>query len=102
MTELRQIAAQGRELAPYAVELRRHLHRHPEPTAREFETVKFICGQLSELGIPYHSIPDGGVLAEIRGTGSEDPSAPHVLLRADCDALTMEESETGPGNNLIF
>lgn len=97
MTELKQIAAQGRELAPYAVELRRHLHRHPEPTSREFETVKFICAQLSKLGIPYHNIPDGGILAEIRSAGLEDASAPHVLLRADCDALTMEESETVAG-----
>ena len=97
MIQLKQIAAQGRELAPYAVELRRHFHRHPEPTSREFETVKFICGQLSELGIPYHRIPDGGILAEIKCADWEDASAPHVLLRADCDALTMEESETVAG-----
>lgn len=97
MIELKEIAAQGRALAPYAVELRRHLHRHPEPTSREFETVSFICGQLAKLGIVYHKIPDGGILAEIKGSGPGDGLAPHVLLRADCDALTMEESESVAG-----
>lgn len=97
MAQMEQIAARSRELAPYAVELRRHFHRHPEPTSREFETINFICSQLSELGIPYHKIPDGGILAEINGTGPQNAQAPHVLLRADCDALTMEESETVAG-----
>ena len=82
------------ETAPYAKELRRHFHRHPEPTSKEFETIRYICAQLDTLGIPYVSIPDGGVLAEIRGSAEtpEDSPAPHVLLRADCDALSMDEN----------
>ena len=82
---------------PYAVEQRRFFHRHPEPTSKEFETIKHICDELDKMGISYVNIPDGGILAEINGkeasekeTGGE--KLPHVLLRADCDALTMEEN----------
>ena len=82
---------------PYAIEMRRHFHRHPEPTSREFETIQFICDQLAEMGIPFVNIPDGGVLATIEGKGGDEPSAPHVLLRADCDALTMDENPENDG-----
>lgn len=81
------------EVFSYVVEQRRYLHRHPEPTSKEFETIRHICGQLDEMGISYVNIPDGGVLAQITGTGqAAGEIPPHVLLRADCDALTMSEN----------
>ncbi len=97
--KIEEILKRSGEMLDYAVEMRRHFHRHPEPTSREFETIRFLCGQLDQMGIPYVNIPDGGILAEIRGgnrgTGGTEP---HVLLRADCDALTMEENpENGRG-----
>lgn len=96
---IEEIVRRSGEILDYAVEMRRHFHRHPEPTSREFETVRFLCGQLDRMGISYVNIPDGGILAEIPGKRPEDSeTAPHVLLRADCDALTMEESpENGRG-----
>ena len=86
------ISLLSHDAASYAVELRRHFHRHPEPTSREFDTIRYIRDALDGMHIQYTNIPDGGVLAEISGTGSSaPPDAPYVLLRADCDALTMQE-----------
>lgn len=80
-------ASSQRELA-YAREIRRHLHRHPEPSGYEFETVRYIRTHLEKLGISYVNIPDGGILACI----DSGRSGKAVLLRADCDALRMQEA----------
>ena len=56
--ELRQKASwidagvHGGEILDYAVEMRRHFHRHPEPTSREFETIRFLCDQLDRKRLP--------------------------------------------------
>ena len=69
---IEEIVRRSGEILDYAVEMRRHFHRHPEPTSREFETVRFLCGQLDRMGISYVNIPDGGILAEIPGKRPED------------------------------
>ena len=95
MIAINDITTLSKEAAPYAVTMRRHFHLHPEPTSREFQTIAFLCKQLEEMEIPYVKIPDGGILATVWQGAPEDPC---VLLRADCDALTMEESpERGSG-----
>lgn len=86
------IISASREILPYAIEKRRYFHCHPEPTSREFQTIHQICNELEQLGIEYVNIRDGGVLGWIDGTAGAENDAPHVLLRADCDALTMTEN----------
>ena len=86
------IKALAQKTFPYAVELRRYFHKHPEATSKEFNTIKSICTELTKLGIPYAVIPDGGILATIEGEAPAMAKDPHVLLRADCDALTMNEN----------
>lgn len=81
------ILEESRREYPYAVEIRRHLHENPEPSGVEFETVAYITAQLRKLNIPFVSIPDGGILATV---DSGKPGKT-VLLRADCDALRMQE-----------
>ncbi len=79
---------EARELYPYTKTVRRLLHENPELTSREFKTVAFIRKELEKEEIPYENIPDGGVLAWLDGTKSGQT----VLLRADCDALPIQES----------
>lgn len=74
----------------YAARMRKHFHLHPELSGREFETVGAIAAELDAIGVPYEVIPDGGILGWIE-TGSDD--GPCVLLRADCDALPVQEAE---------
>ncbi|HEV2530034.1 MAG TPA: amidohydrolase [Thermomicrobiales bacterium] len=81
------------EILPGVVADRRHLHEHPELGMQEVETSKFVAARLAQLGVEdiRTGIANYGVTGLIRGTGS-GPNADRVLmLRADMDALPIEE-----------
>lgn len=70
---------------------RRHLHMHPEPSFKEFETMEFVCGVLAEYGISFQKgVAQTGVIAVIRAD-HHDLSQPCLALRADLDALPIHE-----------
>lgn len=70
------------------VKIRRHIHENPEVGYKEYETADYICEILDQAGIHYkRNIAITGILAEIKG----EKDGPTVLLRADMDALNMEE-----------
>lgn len=77
-------------------EWRRHLHAHPELGFDCFETAAFVEARLKEFGITeiHTGIAKTGVVALIRGQGGEQGDGPVIGLRADMDALPMQE-ETG-------
>lgn len=77
-------------LFPELVTIRHTLHQHPEKGTQEFETDRIITGCLDAWGIPYRMIADTGILASLTGEGS-DPVGNTVGLRADIDALPIEE-----------
>ncbi len=69
------------------IELRRHLHAHPELSGQEHQTAALIAGELRDLGWQVQEgIGRTGVLAELGPS-----SAPLVGLRVDMDALPVEE-----------
>lgn len=80
----------AKALEEYMVTMRRHFHQHPEKSMEERETTAFIMAQLNEMGIPHRKLNPSGVVAEIPG-GRPGKT---VALRADMDALTIQE-ETG-------
>ncbi|MFM7288906.1 MAG: M20 family metallopeptidase, partial [Bacteroidota bacterium] len=72
---------------------RRHLHQHPELSFEERETSQFVIRRLQDLDIPYREGVGGyGVLAQIAGVGP----GPTVALRADMDALPIQEANRVP------
>ena len=75
----------------WAVNMRRALHRIPEPGFEEFKTQKLICETLDALGIPY-TTQRTWIIAEIRGA---HPGRV-VGLRADIDALPVTEPADCP------
>ncbi len=82
------------EILPGLIADRRHLHEHPELGMQEVETAKFVAGRLRHLGLEdiRTGIANTGVTALIRGTNSDGPGAGKVvMLRADMDALPIEE-----------
>ena len=82
------------EILPGMVADRRHLHEHPELGMQEVETARFVAGRLHQLGLDdiRTGIANTGVTALIRGTNPDGPGAGKVvMLRADMDALPIEE-----------
>lgn len=80
-----------RRVAPEAIALRHELHRHPEIRFEEEWTSGRIARWLDESGVEYTRGHAGGtgIVARIAGGSGRE-----ILLRADIDALEIQE-ETG-------
>jgi len=70
------------------VAVRRHLHRNPELSFAEYETSAFVKRELDKIGIPHTDMAGTGVVGLIEG---EKPSDRVIALRADMDALPIQE-----------
>ncbi|MDR0880136.1 MAG: amidohydrolase [Clostridioides sp.] len=81
------------EGADEVIALRRHFHSHPEASLKEFETIKRIKEELSALDIAYVSVGETGALATITGKAGTGKT---VLLRADIDALELQDATDKP------
>ena len=89
MASLEQkILALSDENFDYMVNSRRHLHKNPEISFREFDTTDFILNELKTMGIETRRPMETGCLGIIEGEDSSDV----IALRADIDALPMEEA----------
>lgn len=82
----------AKEIHPETIQLRRHLHTHPELSFQEHNTAAFIKKQLDGMDIPWASVANTGVLAMIKGLPSDEV----VALRADIDALPIQEMNKVP------
>jgi len=85
---LQKIKTLAKQNATLLIELRHHLHAHPELSFKEFETSRFIAGKLSEWNINYKIIAETGVVVLLEG---KNPSKRIIALRADMDALPILE-----------
>lgn len=84
---IKQKAAEGRK---EVIAWRRHLHQHPELSQEEHATMAFVAERLREMGLePRTGIGGTGCMAVLRG--DVDPDGYCVALRADYDALPIEE-----------
>ncbi|MER2208124.1 MAG: amidohydrolase, partial [Rhodococcus sp. (in: high G+C Gram-positive bacteria)] len=77
---------------------RRHIHANPELARREYATTEFVATRLTAAGLSPKILPGGtGLTCDI------GPDGPRIALRADMDALPMQEatgatySSTVPG-----
>src|SRR4051812_48784696 len=87
MPILPRIAAYTEEL----VATRRDIHAHPEIGFEEERTSELVTNKLSSWGIEVHrGIGRTGVVGVLKG----EPGSRRIALRADMDALPMQE-ETG-------
>jgi amidohydrolase len=78
----------------YEIELRRYFHQRPELSMEEFETAAKIVTELTMMGIPNRRVGKTGVLGIVTGTGTGDKNA--VILRADIDALRIQDEKDAP------
>ncbi len=73
--------------------LRRDIHAHPELCFQEERTADLVAARLTEWGIPVHrGLGRTGVVGIVKG--GDSPRA--IGLRADMDALPMQEINTFP------
>ncbi|WP_312190601.1 M20 family metallopeptidase [Sphingobacterium sp.] len=86
---LKELNAKIAAVFPKIVSIRRHIHQHPELSFQEYETSAYIQQQLRELGIPFEVVAQTGVVAVL--TGQKSASDDIVVLRADIDALPIDE-----------
>lgn len=71
------------------LEIRRHLHMHPELSFQEINTSAYVAKILTSLGIPHKTgVVKTGIVAWIEG---KNPSKKTIMLRADLDALPITE-----------
>ncbi|MDX8352119.1 M20 aminoacylase family protein [Cognatiyoonia sp. IB215182] len=80
-------------IADFATDMtawRQHLHAHPELRFECFETAAFVVNQLRDFGVDeiHEGIATSGVVAIIEGCAA----GPTIGLRADMDALPIEET----------
>lgn len=91
MVRAGDLRAAAEALKPQLVAWRRLLHQYPELSFEERETAALVAGVLHELGLKIRSgIGGTGVVGVLAGAGE----GPGVALRADMDALPLQE-DTG-------
>jgi amidohydrolase len=83
----------AKKYAPEFIEIRHHLHAHPELSYQEFETSKFVQNKLKELEIPFEVKATTGIVGLIKG---KNPEKRIIALRADMDALPIKEENDIP------
>lgn len=77
------------------IDIRRHIHANPELSFEEFETSKYIQQKLTEYGVSFKAgYVNTGIVAHIEGN---NPSKKVIALRADIDALPIQEE-----NDVIY
>lgn len=90
---LQQIKDLSAKYAADAVAIRSHLHAHPELSYQEFETSAFVQSKLQEMGIAFEVMATTGIVAIIQG---KNPGNRVIALRADMDALPIQEANNVP------
>jgi len=86
------IAKQVAEYADEVIELRRDFHRHPELGLEEQRTSEKVASYLNQCGLDVCRMNQTGVVGLLRG----DRPGPTLLLRADMDALPIQEENDVP------
>ncbi|HLT82450.1 MAG TPA: M20 family metallopeptidase [Cyclobacteriaceae bacterium] len=76
------------------VSIRRHIHANPELSYEEHNTARYVAAQLRAFGIePVEGVATTGLIAEIKG---KNPEKKTIALRADMDALPINEASEVP------
>jgi len=89
---IHRIKALAKHIADEVISIRRHIHQYPELSFQEIETSAFVCSVLDKHHIKYtKGIVKTGIVALIEG---KNPTKKTILLRADLDALPIEEKNT--------
>ncbi len=88
-----KIKALAEKYAPDTIAIRRYLHAHPELSYQEHATSAFVQNKLKEMGIDFEVMATTGMRAILQG---KNPDKSVIALRADMDALPIQEENDTP------
>ena len=78
------------------IDLRRDLHAHPEPAYAEHRTTRLVADRLTAAGLRPVLLPEStGLYADI------GPGGPRVAVRADLDALPLDDEKSVPYRSTV-
>jgi amidohydrolase len=77
------------------IDLRRDLHAHPELSWEETRTTDLVSHHLDQIGWQVTRVGDSGLVADLGDSG------PLVALRADLDALPIDDTTTDPWRSQV-
>ena len=105
MPSIADVRARVAAVLPELIALRRDLHAHPELGYAEHRTSAVVRDRLDALDVPYRAGLAGGtgVAAFLPATTADGALRPPIALRADMDALPIDEAtgvrytSTAPG-----
>ncbi len=92
----KEVIKLSKELSNYVINIRRQIHMYPELAYEEVRTSELVINELSKLGYKVYRAAKTGVVAVI-GSGE----GPTVALRADMDALPINEENEVPYKSRI-
>ena len=95
--DMETMLQQAKALEDFIIALRHDLHQHPELGYQEFRTTERLEAEAQKLGLPYHRFDPTGLMIEIEGR----PTGKRVGLRADMDALPIQETTGLPYQSLV-
>ena len=81
------------EIEDKIISLRRDIHKHPELAFNEFRTANLVAENLDKMGLEIQkNVGKTGVVGFLRGK----KDGPTIALRADMDALPIQETANTP------
>ena len=84
-----KVKSEAKSIAAELIDIRRHLHAHPELSFEETDTAAYISQLLHSWGIQHETGVGGhGIVGLIKGN---HPEKQVIALRADMDALPINE-----------
>ena len=89
------VLEQAKALGPYMASIREIIHAYPELGNEEHQTAGVIARELKRLGIGYQTgVANTGVVGLLKGEKEGEEKT--ILLRADIDALPIQEQNDLP------
>ena len=83
------IQKKAKEIDAELRDIRHYLHANPELSFQEYITSRYIQEYLGKIGVPFSLMGTTGVVGLIRG---QNPDSRIIALRADMDALPIQEA----------
>lgn len=97
-----QLLKEANKLKGELTSLRRHFHMYPEPGGQEIRTAAKIVKELQKLDIRVETKIGGtGLVGYLEKSGGKKSGGKYVALRADMDALSVQEENKVPYRSTV-